>query len=713
MSEHSGTDARPAHDPAEAKPKNRLARETSPYLLQHQHNPVDWYPWGAEALERARAEDRPILLSVGYSACHWCHVMERESFEDPEVGRLMNEHFVNIKVDREERPDVDGIYMTAVQQMTGHGGWPMTVFLTPDGEPFFGGTYYPPEPRHGMPSFRQILLGVAQAYRDRRDEVTRSAGELRRLLQQHAALRAPAGALDASLLDAAFRRITGAWDPVHGGLGRAPKFPQPLVFEFLFRHAARTGDGEALRMVEYTLRKMAAGGIYDQLGGGFHRYSVDAEWLAPHFEKMLYDNALLARLYLHAYQATGDAEFRRIVEETLAYVQREMMGPEGGFFSAQDADSEGVEGKFFVWTPEEVDAALGPDDGPLLRRYFDVTEAGNWEGDHHHPPPRPISILRTPRPLVEVAAEAGVPPERLREAVRHGREVLYGVRARRVWPGLDDKVLTSWNAMMLHAFAEAARVLQREDFQEVAVRNAEFLLRELRPEGRLLRTWKDSRAKIEAFLEDHALLADALLAVYEATWDVRWVQEAQDLVETMLANFWEPAEGVFYDAARGAEALVVRPRDLYDNPIPSGNSAAVMVLLRLGALLGEPRYGRIAVQALEWTGRLLVDMPAGFGRLLSALDFHLATPREVAVIGRRDAEDTHALLRVLARRYLPNTTLAFAEPAASEDAAALIPLLEAREAVGGAATAYVCERYACRMPVTDAGALEAELRVTG
>jgi uncharacterized protein len=698
-----------ARSDSEPHPTNRLAHETSPYLLQHRHNPVDWYPWGAEAFERARAEEKPVLLSVGYSACHWCHVMERESFEDAETARLMNAHFVNVKVDREERPDVDGIYMTAVQQMTGHGGWPMTVFLTPEGEPFFGGTYFPPEPRHGMPSFRQLLHGIAQAWTGRREEVTRSAAELRNLLEQHAQLRAPAGSLDASVLDQAARRIVGQFDSVHGGFGRAPKFPQPLTLEFLLRHGQRSGSEETLHVVEHTLRRMAAGGMYDQLGGGFHRYSVDARWLAPHFEKMLYDNALLARLYLHAFQATGEAEYRRIVEETLDYVLREMTGPDGGFYSAQDADSEGVEGKFFVWTPDEVDAVLGPEDGPLFRRYYDVTESGNWEGDHHHPPPRPISILHVPQPIEDVAAEAGVSVERLRQVIGQGRERLYQHRADRVWPGLDDKVLTSWNAMMLHAFAETARVLGRDDYRQAAVRNAGFLLRELRPAGRLLRTWKDGRAKIDAFLEDHALLADALIAVYEATWELRWVREARTLADAMLELFWEPDEGIFYDTAKDAEALVVRPRDLYDNPIPSGNSAAVMTLVRLGRLLGEPRYERTAVQALEAMGRLLQDLPAGFGHLLAALDLQLATPREVAIVGRRDAEDSRALLEALDRRYLPNTTLAFAEPGSLAEAAEVIPLLEAREMVEGKATAYVCERYACRMPVTDAAGLEGEL----
>lgn len=699
----------PEPQPPRARPANRLAGETSPYLRQHQHNPVDWYPWGEEAFARARAEDKPILLSVGYSACHWCHVMERESFEDEQTARLMNEHFVNVKVDREERPDVDSLYMTAVQQMTGHGGWPMTVFLTPAGEPFFGGTYFPPEPRPGLPSFRQVLLGIARAYRERRDEVVRSAAELRDLLQRHAALRASAGTLDETVLERAFQRIAGSFDAEHGGLGRAPKFPQPLVFEFVLRHWARTGRADALGIVEHTLRKMAAGGIYDQLGGGFHRYAVDARWRVPHFEKMLYDNALLARLYLHAHQATGEAEYRRVAEETLAYVAREMRGPEGGFYSAQDADSEGVEGKFYVWTPEEIDAVLGPDEGPLFRRYFDVTEAGNWEGDPHHPPPQPVSILHAPQPLAEVALEAGVPPERLREIVERGRERLYRQRAQRVRPGLDDKVLTSWNAMMLHAFAEAARVLGAPEYELLARQNAEFLLSALRPDGRLRRTWKDGIAKIDGFLEDHALLAEALIALYEATGEPRWLREARSLADTLLERFWEEADGIFYDTARDAEPLVVRPRDPYDNPTPSGNSAAVMALLRLARLTGEPRYERAAARAVDGMGGLLWELPTGFAYLLAALDFHLARPQEVAIIGRRDDPDTEALRAVLAHRYLPNTVLAFAEPERVEEAAALTPLLAGRGPVERKATAYVCERYACRLPVTTPEALAAEL----
>jgi uncharacterized protein len=593
--------------------------------------------------------------------------------------------------------------------MTGHGGWPMTVFLTPSGEPFYGGTYFPPEPRHGLPSFRQILEGVASAYAERRGDVDRSAAELRELLRQHSELRAPAGPLDEAVLDRAYQQIAATFDPGYGGIGRAPKFPQPLVFEFVVRHWSRTASDEALAMLRRTLDGMAAGGIYDQLGGGFHRYSVDARWLAPHFEKMLYDNALLARLYLHGYQATGETEYRRVVEETLGYVTREMTGPSGGFYSAQDADSEGVEGKFFVWTSAEVDEVLGPEDGPLFRLYYDVTPEGNWEGDHHHPPPEPISILNVPRSLEVVAAEAGVTTDRLRAAVRRGRELLYRRRAERVWPGLDDKVLTSWNAMMLHAFAEAARVLGSAEYERVAVRNAEFLLGELIVAGRVRRTWKGGSARIDGFLEDHALLSDALITLYEATWELRWMEEAVRLADEMLNRFWDDDRAIFYDTPHDGEALVVRPRDLYDNPTPSGNSAAVMTLIRLGRLTGEPRFARVATRALESMGRLLHDLPSGLGHLLSAVQLELAPAREVAIVGRRGDQQTAALLRVLTDRYLPDMVLAFAEPDSVGDAAKLIPLLEGREPIEDRATAFVCERYTCRLPVTEPASLAEEL----
>lgn len=741
------------NDTANPASANRLARETSPYLLQHAHNPVDWYPWGPEALERARTENRPILLSIGYSACHWCHVMAHESFEDAQTARLMNEHFVNIKVDREERPDIDSIYMAAVQQMTGHGGWPLTAFLTPEGLPFYGGTYYPPAPRHGMPSFSQVLLGVAEAYRERGAQVAESAAEMHGLLRQHFALRARPAALNPSLPEQAVAALIARFDPRDGGLGGAPKFPQPLVLEFLLRVAdggrgsgvggretaewqlqgegKGYGKGEApgtehqqqgaerrhqtpgtghraLQVVETTLRKMAAGGIYDQIGGGFHRYSVDAKWLVPHFEKMLYDNALLARLYLHAWQATGDALYRRVAEETLHYVRREMVSPEGGFFSAQDADSEGEEGRFYVWTPEQVDALLGPEDGALFRRYYDVTEGGNWVGDPHVPGGPPTSILHADRSAAVVAAEVGVPVDQLERVLARGRDALYQARSERVWPGLDDKVLTSWNAMMLRTFAEAAHVLGRPEYREIAVRNAEFLTHALWRNGQLLRTYKDGTAKVDGFLEDYALLADALVAVYVATADARWVRIARDLAEGLLERFWDEEQGVFYDTAGAGEALIVRPRDVFDNPTPSGSSAAVVLLQRLAVLLGEERYARVAARVLESMGELVTRMPSAFGELLGAVDFHLAPPKETAVVGARGAADTEALLDVFRTGFYANVVLAVKEPG-DEAADQLIPLLRDRAPVDGRAAAYVCERFACRRPVTDAAALRAEL----
>jgi uncharacterized protein len=679
---------------------NRLASETSPYLRQHADNPVDWYPWGEDAFARARSEDRPVLLSVGYSACHWCHVMEHESFEDEATARVMNELFVNVKVDREERPDVDSIYMTAVQTMTGHGGWPMTVFLRPDGTPFYGGTYFPPQPRHGLPSFRQILMAVSEAYRTRRDEVDHTAANLLESLEQSMGLQGPSTTLDASILDDAFRGLVSRYDTGHGGFGSAPKFPQPLSLEVLLRHHARTGDEQSLRMLAHTLREMARGGMYDQIGGGFHRYSVDAHWLVPHFEKMLYDNALLARLYLHAFQATGDGELRRVAEEILRYVRREMTSPEGGFYSAQDADSEGVEGKFYVWEPEEVDAILGAEDGPLFRKYYDITAAGNFEGK---------SIPRVQRDVAAVAEGAGVEAAHLEEVLARGRATLYEARAHRIWPARDDKVLTSWNAMMLEAWAVAARVLGRDEDRAMAVRNAEFLLRELRPGGELMRTWREGDARIDAFLEDHALLADALLSLYEATFDARWVAEARQLADRLLDLFWDEEAGVFHDARIGGEELVVRPRSVDDNPTPSGNSAATLMLLRLSAFTGEARYERVAGRVLHSMGALMQRAPLAFGRLLAALDFHLAVPREVVVAGDPAAGETRALLDIVGERYRPNTILALRRPAEDDSVEHIIPLLAGRAPVDGQPAAYVCRRFTCRRPVTEPWALRTEL----
>ncbi|MEW6637598.1 MAG: thioredoxin domain-containing protein [Actinomycetota bacterium] len=678
---------------------NRLANETSPYLLQHKDNPVDWYPWGEEALRKAREEDKPILLSVGYSACHWCHVMERESFEDEETARLMNEHFVNIKVDREERPDIDSIYMQAVQALTRQGGWPMTVFLTPDGSPFYGGTYYPPVPRGGMPSFKQVLTTIADAYENRREEVMKSAGSVRDYLRAATSASIPQAQVGAELFDSASRALLGELDRRFGGFGTAPKFPQAMNLEVLLRRHHRTGDRDALSGVELTLRAMARGGIYDQLGGGFARYSVDAFWLVPHFEKMLYDNALLSRLYLEAYQATGDTFYRRIAEETIGYVLRDMTSREGGFYSAEDADSEGEEGKFYVWTPEEVREVLGAEDAELAMRYWDITERGNFEGKN---------ILHVQRDPEIVAAEFGLSPEELHERIEGMRRRLFESRERRVRPGRDDKILASWNGLMLRSLAFASRVLDRADYREAAERNAAFLLEKMRSGGRLRRSYKDGRARVGGYLEDYAAVADGLLALYEATFETRWLEAASELCEAMNELFWDGDRGLFYDTPSDHERLVTRPRDVYDSAAPSGNSLATDVLLRLALLLDRDDWRARAEAVLEDLSGGMEKLPGGFGRLLCALDFHLSRPKEVAIVGEPGAPDTEALVRTVYGLYLPNKVVAGRAPD-DEEATGLIPLLADRPPLDGRATAYVCEGYACQAPTTDPEELARQL----
>lgn len=690
---------------------NRLIEETSPYLLQHADNPVDWYPWNEEALQEARDKDKPILLSIGYSACHWCHVMAHESFEDPETARIMNDLFVNVKVDREERPDLDAIYMQAVQAMTGHGGWPMTVFLTPDLVPFYGGTYFPPTPRQGMPAFRQVLMGVAAAYRDRREEIEESAAKVLDHLSRTAGAPAGDGELVFETLQAAHYALAREFDSVYGGFGNKPKFPPSMLLEFLMRVYHRKGWSKAWEMVDLTLRRMARGGMYDQLGGGFHRYSVDERWLVPHFEKMLYDNALLSRIYLHAYQIGGDPLYRRIVEETLDYVLREMTSPEGGFYSTQDADSEGEEGKFFVWTPHEVDALLGPEDGPLFRAYFDVTAAGNFESHN---------ILHVDHSLEKVAAQEDVTVEHLSEVIERGKKILFEARERRVKPGRDDKILTAWNGLMLASFAEAGAVLNRPDYVQAAVRAADFVLTRLRDDtGRLLRSHKDGQSKIDAYLEDHAYLAEGFLALYEATFDVRWLEEARNLAEEMLERFWDESEGGFFDTAadQADQSLIIRPKNITDNATPSGNALAASVLLKLATLAGPQSdgagpelYFRPAVETLRLLSRGMARYPRAFGQALSALDASLATPQEVAIVGDREKEATQSLLDVVYSHYLPNTVLALASPDRVEELSDRIPLLAGRSQIDAAPTAYVCENYACQLPVTEPAAL---LRLLG
>jgi uncharacterized protein YyaL (SSP411 family) len=679
---------------------NRLAAETSPYLLQHAHNPVDWFPWSPEAFARAREDDKPVLLSVGYSACHWCHVMERESFENAEIAALMNRLFVNIKVDREERPDVDQIYMQAVQAMTGHGGWPMTVFLTPDGVPFYGGTYFPPVDRHGMPGFPRLLQSVAEAYRSRRGEVLESGRQLLEEMRQGERLRRAATLLTDDILTGAYQTLSAQVDERDGGMGRAPKFPQPMTWEFILRVFKRTGDRRALDMTRLTLTRMARGGMYDQIGGGFHRYSVDGQWLVPHFEKMLYDNGQLASLYLHGWLATADAEYRRIAEETLDYLIREMRHPAGGFFSAQDADSEGVEGKFFVWGPDEIRSALGdPELARTALAYWGVDDGPNFEGH---------SILHVPRPPGEVAEALGISTEELADRIARARALLHGVRERRVHPGLDDKVLAAWNGLALSAFAEAGRVLARPDYTAVAIADAEFLMREMVQDGRLLRSWKDGRARIKGYLEDCASVGVGLLALYESTFDHRWLEHSRRLAEDAVALFWDADKEAFFDAGTDHDALVVRPRNLFDNAVPSGSSVAIEWLLRLALLLGEDRYEALAVRALRPMADLMTRYPSGFGRYLSALDFHLGPVAEVALVWPRDANghERSALLDAVFGRYQPNRVVVGATEGA---APAGVPLLADRGTVGGRPTAYVCRRYVCQLPVTEPHELARQL----
>jgi uncharacterized protein len=679
---------------------NALAHETSPYLLQHKDNPVDWRPWGEAALAEARERDVPLLVSIGYSACHWCHVMERESFEDPVVAAFMNEHFVCVKVDREERPDVDAIYMDAVQAMTGHGGWPLNAFATPDQVPFYAGTYFPPAGRQGLPGWSDLLAAIVEAWRERRAEIEQQGERIVAHLGVSARIEPDPGAPEPGLLDTAVAAIAGNEDRVNGGFGGAPKFPQASAIELLLRHAdpARP-DGAARDVALRALRAMARGGIYDQLGGGFARYAVDPAWVVPHFEKMLYDNGLLARAYLHGWQVSGEPLLRRVCCETLDWTLREMRGPEGGFASALDADSEGVEGKFYVWTLDELREALGDD--ALLDvavAHFGVTEGGNFEGR---------SILVRAHPEPPAAAPSEVDPPEFPEIRRR----LLAARARRVRPGLDDKRLTSWNALMLAALAEAGAVLERDDYLDAARACADFLLRELRnDDGRLLRTWKDGRAHLAGYLEDHAYTVDALLTLYEATFEPRWFTAARALADTTIAHFADRERGGFFSTADDHEPLVARRKDLEDTPIPSGNAAMALALLRLARLTGEAGYEQRANEVIALLHPIAARHPQAFAHLLQAIDFALADDvREVAIVGDA-ATGGDELLRVVRGAFRPHVVLARSAPADGADAPGdSVPLLAGRAPVDGRAAAYVCERFACQAPVTEPDALAALL----
>lgn len=672
---------------------NRLIHETSPYLLQHAHNPVDWYPWGDEALQKARTEDKPIFLSIGYAACHWCHVMEHESFADAATAALLNKYFVPIKVDREERPDLDSIYMDAVVAMTGQGGWPLSVFLTPEGAPFYSGTYFPKTRRYNLPAFTDILIAVHDAWQHRRADLLKGSARLTNVIQSDDLLKqfSSADAPTLARLNEAVNQIQSAFDAVNGGWGSAPKFPQPMTLEFLLRVYVRTRDELVRQMIVTTLNRMARGGIYDQLGGGFHRYATDAIWLVPHFEKMLYDNAQLARVYLHAWQVTQDDFYRRIAEQTLDYVAREMTHPLGGFFSSQDADSEGREGAYYVWRAEEIRQILG-ENAPLFLDRYGVTERGNFED---------ANILFVARDLDVVTAMHHLAVDETETRLARAREKLFAQRNARVKPARDDKVLTAWNGLMLAAFAEAARVLHRDDYRLIAERNAAFLLRELRrADGRLYRSWRDGTARLNAYLEDYANLSEGLLALYETTFDARWFVAARELADTMLAHLSDPRGG-FFDTSDDHEALLTRPKRLEDNAVPSGNAMATTVLLKLAAFTGESRYADAADRALRSVQRALSVAPLGFAQWLCALDFALAAPKEIAMIGEQDS--ARALLDVVFSAYRPNQVVALG------DETSPVPLLRGRTRLNGQPTAYVCRNFTCQLPVTEPADLAKQL----
>ncbi len=667
----------------EHKFTNALAYETSPYLQQHAHNPVQWHPWGEEALRLAREHDRPILLSIGYSACHWCHVMERESFENEEIAGLMNQYFINIKVDREERPDIDSIYMTAVQMMTGSGGWPLTVFLTPEGVPFYGGTYFPPQDRHGMPGLPRILLSVAGAYREKRDLILADASKLISEIRNSDSAAIGPGELKSDILESAVASLLRGYDSKNGGFGRAPKFPPSMTLTFLLRNYRRKNDSRALKAVEHTLQKMAAGGMYDQLGGGFHRYSVDATWLVPHFEKMLYDNALLSRIYLDAWLLTGKPLYRRIAEETLDYVRREMTSPEGGFYSSQDADSEGHEGKFFLWTREEVVALLGPDNGEIFCRYHGISAGGNFEG---------ASILHVPREPEETSREFGIPVEDLYQIISAGKARLLDSRELRIKPARDEKVLTAWNGLMLRSFAEAASALDRDDYRDTAERNAEFLFSCMQKDGRLLRSWKGGRARFDAYLEDYACIIDGLISLYEATFDYGWIRKAESSAAVLVDGFWDSSGGNFFFTGKDHEKLIHRPKDLYDNATPSGNSAAAYAFQRLAAHTGNQAWADKARSILTGMSEAMEKHPYGFSHYLCALDWFLSGTTEIAIAGDLSATATKEMLRIVSGTYNPDKVVACG---LQED----VPLLRGRISPNSAPTAYVCRRSVCSAPI--------------
>jgi uncharacterized protein len=674
---------------------NRLIHETSPYLLQHAHNPVDWFPWGEEAFKKAQAEDKPILLSIGYSACHWCHVMEHESFENEQIAALMNQLFVNIKVDREERPDLDEIYMSAVQMLTGRGGWPMTMFLTPDRKPFYGGTYFPPEDRGGVPGFPRILRAVHQAYRERPADVAKSVGEIHNALQRMSETQASQKEFSLAIISEAAASIARAYDADHGGLGQAPKFPNAGVYELFLRHYHGSKEQRYFDMVMHTLTKMADGGIYDHLGGGFHRYSVDPKWLMPHFEKMLYDNAQLLRIYAQAFTLTGDPLFKTVVTETADYLVREMLQVEGGFYSTQDADSEGEEGRFFVWTPDEIDRIIGAEAGEIFSRIYDVTEPGNFEGKNilH----RTLTIEQASKYFRRDQLEIAV-------IVTQAKQKLFNEREKRVKPFRDEKVITAWNGLTLSGLAGALKIDPRADYLEAAQRTLEFFFSKLFRDGFLLHTYKDGVAKLLGYLDDYAFLAVGLLDMYEVTFDRSLLERAILLCDIMVNEFWDEQDSGFFYTGKSHEQLISRSKPIFDASIPSGNAMATQLLLRLHHLTGRDDYRERAEKTLRAYYEAMERQPFGFAHLLCAMDFYLRKPKEILIVGERKDVAVQELLQSIYHRYLPNLTIQLA--GVDDSLESVAPLLQGKTQIDGKPTAYVCHNYTCSAPVTSRTELE-------
>ncbi|MGE5302152.1 MAG: thioredoxin domain-containing protein [Alphaproteobacteria bacterium] len=674
---------------------NRLIHETSPYLLQHAHNPVDWYPWGEEAINRARRENKPVLLSIGYSACHWCHVMERESFENENIAALMNDLFVNIKVDREERPDLDEIYMNAVQMLTGRGGWPMTVFLTPDGKPFYGGTYFPPEDRHGMPGFPKILVAVANAYRDRPHDVEKSVAQIVAALKRMSQSSASTGSLTPGIIGESTQQISRAYDSDHGGFGQAPKFPNAGVYELFLRQYYHSKDARYVEMVTHTLRQMASGGIYDHLGGGFHRYSVDEKWLVPHFEKMLYDNAQLVRIYAQAYCVTGDVFFKRVVEETVDYLLREMGHSEGGFYSTQDADSEGEEGKYFVWTQDELNRILGVETGEIFGRIYGVTDFGNFEGSN---------ILHPVLTVDQAAKLFRKEPNEIAALVRDGKRRLFAEREKRPKPLRDDKILTSWNGLALSGLADAIKILPRSDYIEAAQRTVAFFYTKMFRDNLLLHTYRLGEGKIVAYLDDYAFLGLGLLALYEAIFDRSHIERAEGLASILIREFWDDADGAFFFTGKSHEQLISRAKPAYDGSIPSGNAGAAQFLLRLYYFTGRADYLIRAERVLRCYYDAMQNQPFGFAHMLCALDLFLNKPKEIVVIGHQSDPETVEFITKIHHLYLPNKILQLVSPEQSLEK--ISPLLAGKKQIDGGPTAYVCDNSTCSAPVVNWEALK-------